>query len=336
MKKTSHHGASLLVFFVLLISNNHSTAAEINHLDGSDSALTRTRDAKFAKSKFVSLRVRNSNAAQQPPKVAVNKGASQKSRGHANQPKGANAPLSSRADIATVQPAAPPRSIADITAILDQQKPDPQAMADMQAAANAPEPTKIGRAELARFLNKRCLARDRIGDKTNGTADCERAVQLSEGASTANDRVNFLIALAFRYSGNGRKELPVLQKAVQIVPQDGRGLLFTLYRLTAQAYIGLGDLDQAAVYVKKGQDFIIETRKWDVYSRLGPGWEADVQQAKSDLLAARGQFVEAEKAYKQEENLRRQQLRLLPAGKILNAADGLGGVSTRQLPTRAP
>jgi hypothetical protein len=49
---------------------------------------------------------------------------------------------------------APPRTIADITAILDQEKPDAKAAARMRAEADAQPPANAGRGELAKFLYK--------------------------------------------------------------------------------------------------------------------------------------------------------------------------------------
>ena len=78
---------------------------------------------------------------------------------------------------------APPRTIADITAILDQEKPDPnKAAAQMRAEANAAAPANAGRGELAKFHYKRCQARTALGDFRAASADCEKAVELSEGS----------------------------------------------------------------------------------------------------------------------------------------------------------
>src|SRR5476651_2596750 len=59
---------------------------------------------------------------------------------------------------------APPRTIDDITAILDQEKPDPKVAAQMRAEANAAAPANAGRGELAKFHYKRCQARTALGD----------------------------------------------------------------------------------------------------------------------------------------------------------------------------
>jgi hypothetical protein len=56
---------------------------------------------------------------------------------------------------------APPRSVADISAVLDQQKPDPAAAAALAATADAVVPAGLKGAELAAFYYKRAQARVR-------------------------------------------------------------------------------------------------------------------------------------------------------------------------------
>src|ERR1051326_5525336 len=64
----------------------------------------------------------------------------------------------------------PPRTITDITAILDQENPNPETAAKMRAVAEA-QPTGRG-AELAQFLYDRCLAKAGRGDTAGALADC--------------------------------------------------------------------------------------------------------------------------------------------------------------------
>src|SRR5688572_3942459 len=54
--------------------------------------------------------------------------------------------------------AAPPRSIADIVAILDQEKPDPAKRAQLIAQAEAVEPAGLDARQRSRFLFDRAQA----------------------------------------------------------------------------------------------------------------------------------------------------------------------------------
>ena len=73
----------------------------------------------------------------------------------------------------------PPRTIADITAILDQQKPDPAKAAALRAAADAqPAPGLAGRA-LADFLVKRAEAAELLGRTRQRLEDLRAALKLA-------------------------------------------------------------------------------------------------------------------------------------------------------------
>src|SRR3954451_18798055 len=67
--------------------------------------------------------------------------------------------------------APPPRTIADITAILDQQKPDPSRAEAMRQAAAAPPPPGASGAALANFLIDRAVAAGEIGHTAQADAD---------------------------------------------------------------------------------------------------------------------------------------------------------------------
>ena len=71
---------------------------------------------------------------------------------------------------------APPRTIADITAILDQEKPDPAKRAKAEAQAVAEPAAKADRATLKDFYFRRAQARASLGRLKDAVADCERAV----------------------------------------------------------------------------------------------------------------------------------------------------------------
>src|ERR1700730_10879902 len=71
-------------------------------------------------------------------------------------------PKASAADVAKDETAplvAPPRTVSDISAILDQQKPDPDEVARQTAVADAAVPTDLKGGDLADFYYKRAQAR---------------------------------------------------------------------------------------------------------------------------------------------------------------------------------
>ncbi len=218
-----------------------------------------------------------------------------------------------RAQTATFVP--PPRTIADITAILDQEKPDPKVAAQMRADADAKPPANAGRGELAKFHYKRCIARSALGDFRAGVADCEKAGEYGEGSLDilGLGRIRQGLAIQYAFSGDPKKALQVLLKSAQTFDVKGaKGFLFNIQRHIVDRYIQLGDFNKAEVYVRKNQSLIQEARGWPQYSGFRrASWECDVEQSRARLYEARGQFREAEASYRRAENLRREELRLV-------------------------
>ena len=89
----------------------------------------------------------------------------------------------------------PPKTIKDITAILDAQKPDAEVIEKRRETADAKPPPGMRGAELAKFLWKRGLAAGKIGDARRQLADMKEAAPLSKGADQQT-RMDILFELA--------------------------------------------------------------------------------------------------------------------------------------------
>ena len=80
---------------------------------------------------------------------------------------------------------APPRTISDIAAILDQQKPDAAKIAELTTMAEAPVPGGPKGLALADFYYKRAQARALLG-RSDALADAELAVNNGQGSDYDN------------------------------------------------------------------------------------------------------------------------------------------------------
>ncbi len=107
----------------------------------------------------------------------------------ARQAAGAPAPAAPKEDTAVmpagaapVQPAfvAPPRTIADITAILDSEKPDPAKIAARKAEADASPPSNASNAKLADFYYQRGAARALLARNKDALADGLQAFDIAK------------------------------------------------------------------------------------------------------------------------------------------------------------
>src|SRR5579862_4095385 len=82
--------------------------------------------------------------------------------------------------------APPPRSIADITAVLDSEKPDPAKLARYLAQADAPVPSGASPGTVAEFYRDRSVAASQLGRIDQWIADATEALRFADQVNDAN------------------------------------------------------------------------------------------------------------------------------------------------------
>ncbi len=215
---------------------------------------------------------------------------------------------------------APPRTISDITAILDSEKPDLSAIESLKSAADAKPTGKEATRELARFYFDRGSARAQLGRAAEATADANKAVETGRGTIDANmmGRLKNFLAVQYVYAGDPKKALEIYQQQLRETNVAGaKGFQFAAYRMLCFILLQMGDLAQAEGYLRRSAALIQEARTsglpgWRTnYAKVGQNWEAEFEFARAMIFEARGQFVEAEAAYRVTEQRKRAALKPL-------------------------
>ena len=204
----------------------------------------------------------------------------------------------------------PPRTISDITAILEAEKPDNQQIQKLKVAADAPPPTGGSKGDLAWFFYHRGNARAQLGRINDAIDDANKAMEVGRGALHAREfgRLQQFAGLQYSFAGNPKQALAVFQAQIRDTDTKGaKGHLFGGYRQIAGFLIQMGDIEQADAYLRRNVALIQEARTsgfplWrEAYATLGQAFEADVDFHRAQIFEARGQFREAEAAYRQAE-----------------------------------
>lgn len=232
---------------------------------------------------------------------------------------------------------APPRTITDITAILDSEKPDAAKIAKRKSEADAAPPAKASRAQLARFYYDRGNARTNLGRLSEALADAEKAVAVGRGAIDANllGRLEQFAGMEHLAAGDPKKALDVFQQQLRNTNAKGaRGFLFNGVRHIATILVQMGDIGQAEAYLQRSLKFLHEVRTSGLpairknYAQRGQSWEADVEFTRAVLFEARGEYAQAEKAYREAELRKRAAIKQVltaknppPVSQIEQAAD---------------
>ena len=179
---------------------------------------------------------------------------------------------------------APPRTITDIAAILDSEKPDAAQIAKLHAEADAAVPANAPRAELAQFYYQRGNARSKLGQLADAIADADQAIEVGRGAVDADQlgRLEQFAGIQYMFAGEPKHALEIFQRQLRDTNvNNARGFMFGAQRQISDILIKMGDLAQAETYLQRNLSLIQEARTsglpgWrNSYARRGQSWEAD-------------------------------------------------------------
>lgn len=195
--------------------------------------------------------------------------------------------------------AAPPRSIADIVAILDQEKPDPAKRAQLIAQAEAVEPAGLDARQRSRFLFDRAQAALLLARAEQSLTDAQAAAVLAEQVGDDPYRMLQISAGLKRYLGDLQGALALYTELAETANKSRlRGRTMNAYRTAGYVAIELGRLDLAEQYVGFSEN---------VYRELSSGrantfmhqtsWQSEIDLAKAQIAAARGRHDEAERQF---------------------------------------
>jgi CHAT domain-containing protein len=231
----------------------------------------------------------------------------------------------------------PPRTITDITSILDNEKPDLKVIEELKAEADAQPTGQESRADLAQFYFDRGSARAQLGRIKEAIADGNKAIEAGQGAVDVNlyGRLIQFVALQYTTAGDPRKALDLYRRQLATSNMKGaKGYAFSANRQVAIILLQMGDLAQAEAYIRRNEPLIREARTsgmpgWrQSYAIYGQSWESDIEYGRAMILEARGQFAEAEKAYQLTEQRKRASLKTIESwenppseSQIIQAAD---------------
>ena len=179
----------------------------------------------------------------------------------------------------------PPRTIGDIAAILDNEKPDPAVLAKLKADADN-EPAKgISQSDLAQFYYDRGNARASVGRNVEGLADGEKALSIAtaSGDGFFGQRIRQFITIQKLSLGDVKGALGVSQFMVTDANRPGqKGYTFNARRIAAQVLVQMGDIPQAEGYMRASQAMIQEARTSGL-----PGWREGYAKAPAWARASR-------------------------------------------------
>ncbi len=195
--------------------------------------------------------------------------------------------------------AAIPPTIADITAILDEQKPaDPQMAETLRKAAAAQPPKGASNAKLIEFYTERSRAAGQIGDSAQGRADLEQAVALAE-KTHFRGLPKLLTELSIVESREGRME-NVIALRERVLSQIGgkKSKMGGLKAKTMASLIGYyadaGKIGQAKHKMAELEQVLGQTKRFAPAATWRYEWFPRALLAKAELMEATGHYQKGE------------------------------------------
>ncbi len=211
----------------------------------------------------------------------------------------------------------PPRTIDDITAILDRQKPDPAKLSANQAIADAQPPAGAAAAALAEFYFKRGLAATELGRTPQRLADFKQASDLAQKASLPQPtQLLYLQRLTFAYDATGdfKSALEVIRERQRLV-EDGKlpkAALFNILQNRITDAVRLGRIDVARGALAHLENLYTQSANWPnpspiqrenfhsqaltghILVALATGQYADAEQTARDCIGISADLIAAE------------------------------------------
>jgi len=225
----------------------------------------------------------------------------------------------------------PPRTVADITAILDRVKPDPAKVEAARARADEEPPPGLAGAAAGRFYFERGAAAQELGRAAQELADYRRAVELLEPLkdSEARDYMKYLdrLAMAESRSGRFRESIVLHEKAASFALSIPRASdlphfwvpLVTQYFNLVAKNVGIGNMAAASSWLGSFEQ-LLATHAWrgKQLAHLDE-LRARYDWAKAEFLDRQGKLTEGE-AY-----FRRALAVSKPSVEEAGASDAAGG-----------
>ena len=225
---------------------------------------------------------------------------------------------------------APPRTVSDITAILDQQKPDPARTEQLQVAADAAVSDNLKGPQLADFYYKRAQARAQLGRNEEAVADAELAVSNGKGADYLNalSRYEQFLGRRLRDVGQYKRADEIFSKQMATFATKGKGRLFGLNQGYVAAAIRNGDINKAEAYAARNRTLLAEAKRWPNFPIYGANWQASVEEGDARVAELRGLYADAEANYRKASQSYMNTLKYVaqweskpPEGELERAAD---------------
>ncbi|WP_422902493.1 hypothetical protein [Propionivibrio sp.] len=187
-----------------------------------------------------------------------------------------------------------PRTIGDITALLDQYKPDPNKVAEVRRILDKPIPDTKNAKDLARFYKEKAVAAKEVGAARENVLAMRKVVEHGGEWDYGEDLM--LLAQAESMAGNLLQVMELWKQLLDQLPAGTHpGKRLNAYANLAEIYTRFGDLEQASRMLENAEnEYRIGLSKTKTAANNRNTWLFNLDGYKAAAMAARGKWPEAE------------------------------------------
>ena len=192
----------------------------------------------------------------------------------------------------------PPRSIGDITRMLDHYKPDPAQVTRLRSEADAEPPASEDRNTLFHFYWKRGLAAQKIGRLSQEIADLRKAAEYGEKGTADNARMLRNLASAETSGGNLLSAVRYAEEGWRQTPKNQLGQSLAAEQLLIYQYVVLGDFASANRQLREAEGSFVLLQRSPQWATWSYNWTALIERARAEIFRSEGLYAKAEGAYR--------------------------------------
>jgi CHAT domain-containing protein len=211
------------------------------------------------------------------------------------------------AGAAVAQSAPPPRSIADVLAVLEEHKPDPEKVNRLRTEVVKQPPATSDPVELRDFYTRRGMAAVELGMVSQALPDLRKAYEYTPPGDAMQWNVYTQIARAEEVAGNLATAAKMWQEGPKFAGRLSRQV--SAWTGISHSAARVGDLAAARKALEEAETLLRQLRS----TTRGAGnydfeSQASITRARASILRAEGKHAQAELGYRETLELMEKQL----------------------------
>ena len=211
---------------------------------------------------------------------------------------------------AVAQSSPPPRSIADVLAVLDQYRPDPEKVSRLKAEVAKQPPQTSDRVDLFRFYFARGEAAGQLGMVTQQLADLRMAREFISSGDPQLWSIYTQIGQAEMQAGNFSAAMKMWDEAPSAAALGGQKV--AAWASVSTAASAFGNKARAQQGCSEAESLLNTLQSSPAWRYFQGNWRALVERCRAGLLRLEGKHADAELRYRQVLLLWDQQLKIQP------------------------